>query len=79
VYSPETVRKILSKFDSIEKSRLASEVGAAWAAIDPEADWYYLGEDVWKDPKYFIDYLMEWRDAFAETTAKGDGLMIDCG
>ena len=83
VYFPETVRDVLSKFDVVDRERLTSEVTKAWKKMstDPK-DWMHVDADYWdhtNSHEDFLDYLLGWRDAFAEAAEKGYGLMIDAG
>jgi len=83
IYSPETVRRVLSKFDSVDRERLTNEVTKAWNRLstDPK-DWMFVDPDYWDHTdshEDFLNYLFGWRDAFEEAAEKGFGLFIDAG
>ena len=83
VYSPETVLRVLTAFDSVDRERLTNEVAKAWTKMstDPK-DWMYVDADYWGHTDScgdFLDYVFGWRDAFAEAAQKGCGLLIDAG
>jgi hypothetical protein len=60
VYSPDTVRKVLSTFDAVELARIKRLVSIAWAKMstDPK-DWQYVDVGYWTEPDEFIEYLLD--------------------